>query len=272
VSASVKLSPADSAVFETFVVPRYLSLFGDLALNMLLLSDSARIAHLFCRTGYPDRQIFEKNDSSRIVGLDPSLSALELARNKAAVLGDVPIEYRVSNGLPTELEAEAFSHAVALHPLLAPGARVQLFAEMQRLVYSGGQALIALPLKGSFQEITDLLREYSLKYEDGDFAKAVDEGMGSAPTIETLSDELESAGFDDVDVEIRHTELGFDSGRAFIEDPVTRLLILPEIRALLGVEDLGKALEYVREAVDKYWSEDKLEISLNVGCASARKY
>ena len=49
-----KLSPADAAILETFVVPRYLSLFGELVQQMLLVGESARIIHLGCRTGYPD--------------------------------------------------------------------------------------------------------------------------------------------------------------------------------------------------------------------------
>ena len=95
---------------------------------------------------------------------------------------------------------------------------------MYRLLCPGGQALVALPLRGSFQEIGDLFREYALKHDDGDFGKVVEEAMASRHTIETLSEELESAGLDDVDVEIRTTTLAFDSGRAFMEDPVTRLL------------------------------------------------
>ena len=83
-----KLSPADAAILETFVVPRYLSLFGELALNMLLVGESARILHLGCRTGYPDLKIYEHSDGADIVGVDSSLPALELARNKAQVMGD----------------------------------------------------------------------------------------------------------------------------------------------------------------------------------------
>ena len=87
----------------------------------------------------------------------------------------------------------------------------------------------------------------------------------------TLSDELESAGLTDVDVEIRSTMLPFDSGRAFFEDPVTRLLILPELRTSLETSDLDESLEYVRDAIDKYWSEGRFDLTLNVGCASARQ-
>ena len=131
--------------------------------------------------------------------------------------------------------------------------------------------MIALPLRGSFQEIADLFREYALKHDDSVFSKAVEAALLARPSIELISEELEQVGLADVDVEIRQTSLTFDSGRAFVEDPVSRLLILPEVKAWIGVDDVEGPLAYVRDAIDKYWSEGKLELSLNVGCASARK-
>jgi SAM-dependent methyltransferase len=268
---SEKLTPADAAILETFVVPRYLSLFGDLMLEMILVGDAARIAHLGCRTGYPDLKLYERLDNVDIVGVDSSLPALELARNKAAVLGDVSVEYRLAESLPLELDGGNYTHAYSMHPISGPQDRAALFGEISRLLCEGGQALVALPLRGSFQEIADLFREYGLKHDDSEFSKAIEAALTNRPSIETLSEELEAAGLEDIDVEIRQTQLSFDSGRAFVEDPVSRLMIIPEIRTWLGVNDLKKPLEYVRDAIDKYWSEAKLELSLNVGCASARK-
>lgn len=269
---SEKLSPADAAILETFVVPRYLSLFGDLMLEMILIGDSARIAHLGCRTGYPDLKLYERVDGVDILGVDSSLPALELARNKAAVLGDVNVEYLMAESLPLfDLDSGNFTHAYAIHPISSVSERKELFGEISRILCDGGQALVALPLRGSFQEIADLFREYGLKHDDSDFSKAIEAALVARPSIETLSEELEEAGLDDIDVEIRQTTLSFDSGRAFIEDPVSRLMIIPEVRTWLEINDLKKPLEYVRDAIDKYWSEGKLELTLNVGCASARK-
>jgi ubiquinone/menaquinone biosynthesis C-methylase UbiE len=271
VSHDEQLSPADAAVIETFVVPRYLSLFGDLALQMFLSGHSARIVHLGCRTGYLDRQLCERATSATVIGVDVSSSALDLARNKARVLAEKRISYRQGSMLATELPSGAFSHVVSLHPVLNAEERPQLLAEASRLLYPAGQLLVAMPLRGSYQEIADLFREYSLKYDDTKFGEAIEVAMQTRPTIETLSEELESVDFDDVDVEIRQTQLAFDSGRAFVEDPVSRLLIQPELRSELGIADLTRPLEYVRDAIDKYWSETKFELTLNVGCASARK-
>jgi ubiquinone/menaquinone biosynthesis C-methylase UbiE len=266
-----KLSPADAAILETFVVPRYLSLFGELAMHMMLVGESARILHLGCRTGYPDLKIYEHSDGADIVGVDPSLPALELARNKAQVMGDVRIEYRPASDGSLDDDEGLYTHALTLHPAVGADQRLSLLSDMERMLCSGGQAIIALPLRGSFQEIADLFREYALKHDDTDFSKAVEAALLSRPSIEALSEELEQVGLADVDVEIRQTTLTFDSGRAFVEDPVSRLLILPEVRAWIGVEDVTKPLSYVRDAIDKYWSEGKLELSVNVGCASARK-
>jgi SAM-dependent methyltransferase len=265
-----KLTPADAAIFETFVVPRYLTLYGDLALEMFLVGDMARVVHLGCRTGYPDLKIYERVAEIEIVGLDASLPALELARNKAAVRGAERIEYRVLEDALDNFEPAQFSHAISLHPIMASEERAGFYRDVHRMLLPGGQAILALPLRGSFQEVSDLLREYALKFDDADFGKAVEMALATSPSIESLAEELEDAGYDDVDVEIRQTTLPFDSGRAFVEDPVSRLQIVPELRMLLARDDLKKPLEYVRDAIDKYWSEGKLELTLNVGCASAR--
>lgn len=266
-----RLGPADAAVVETFVVPRYLSFFGELVLEMLLAGEGARIVHLGCRTGYPDRQLFERVNGAMVVGLDPSPPALDLARNKAAVLGEAGMDYLEWSALPSELAPSAFSHAITLHPVGSIQQVTALYQEMYRLLYSGGQALVAMPLRGSFQEIADLFREYALKHDEGDFGKLIEDAMLGRPNIEALSDSLESVGFDDIDIDVRTTTLPFDSGRAFLEDPVTRLFILPELRAWLGSVDLDKPLGYVRDAIDKYWSEGKFEMTLNIGCASGRR-
>jgi hypothetical protein len=65
--------------------------------------------------------------------------------------------------------------------------------------------------------------------------------------------------------------LSFASGRAFGEDPVTRLMVLAELGAQVNLDDLSKPAAYFREAIDKYWSEETFETTVHVGCAVATK-
>ncbi|HEY1691185.1 MAG TPA: class I SAM-dependent methyltransferase [Polyangiaceae bacterium] len=267
----IRLGPAEAAIFETFVVPRYLTLFGELALEMMAESEDAQVAHLHCRTGYPDRGIAMRLPGAHIVGLDASNAALELARAKAATMRGMVSEYRAFEDLPTTLPASAFSHALALHPLANPEERAKVLAEFARILAPHGQAIVAMPLRGSFQELADLLREHALKYDDNEVGRAVEQATLVRPTVEMFGAEFEEAGFDFVEVSLRPTTLGFQSGRDFFEDPVARMLILPEAQLNLNLTDPERAWDYVREAMDKYWSDGTFELTVNVGCATGRR-
>jgi SAM-dependent methyltransferase len=268
----VRLGPAEAAIFETFVVPRYLSLFGELALEMIAEGDDAQVVHMHCRTGYPDRGLAIRLPGAYVIGVDASSAALELARAKAATMPGLVADYRLVDELPTPLPEAAFSHALTLHPPASAEDRVPLLVESARLLAPHGQVLLAMPLRGSFQEIFDLLREYALKHDDTDVAAAVEQAVLVWPTVETLTSELVEAGFDYADVSLRPSTLRFQGGRDFFEDPVARLAILPEVRATLNLEDAAdRSLAYVREAIDKYWGGRAFELTVNVGCATGRR-
>jgi hypothetical protein len=64
----------------------------------------------------------------------------------------------------------------------------------------------------------------------------------------------------------------FQSGRDFFEDPIARLLVLPDLSAHLPGVDLAAPWRYVRDAIDRYWADDRFELSVTVGVASARRY
>jgi SAM-dependent methyltransferase len=272
VTQALGLGPADAAIFETFVVPRYMAAFGEAVLDMLDSTRApARVAHLRCRTGYPDRDLAMKlTPGLELHGCDSSVSAIELARAKGATMPDLYTDYRVQEeGYPTTLPAAAFTHGLTLHPSLAKEGRRALLDEFRRLLVPGGQVVMAMPIRGSFSELSDLLREYALKHEASDVDAAVTYASHLRPTMEMLDEELVEAGFTDVDVDVRPLVLTFRSGRDFFEDPSTRLLVIPDYCAELPITMMNKPLFYVREAIDKYWSDAAFELTLQIGSVSA---
>ena len=266
-----RLAASDAAVLETFVVPRYLVHFGELLLENLLEADRAQVAHIGCRTGYPDRGIALKLEGSHIYSVDASPAALELARAKAATLREMRADYIFADQFPLPFPDAAFSHVLSIHPLFDPESRQILLQEMKRLLAPSGQLLLAVPLRGSFAEVADLLRECALKRDEVALNTAVERAMTRRPTVEGLAAELEELGLDSVDVSLRPLAIPFPNGRAFVEDPITRLMLVPEFQRNLGIQDLAAPLDYVREAVDKYWSDGSFELSVNVGCVIARQ-
>jgi SAM-dependent methyltransferase len=264
------LGPEDAAVFETFVVPRYLSLFAERLLDAIVPSEDARVCHLQCRTGYPDRQLLEKLPNAHVYGCDNSIHAIELARAKARTIPGFVHDYRVIDAFTTPFPAGAFSHGMTLHPLAAPFERRLLLEELARIVAPRGQALVAMPLRGSFGEIADLLRECALKHELKDLTSSVEAAVQLRPTDELFTRELEAVGFEYVDVDVRTRTLRFENGRQLFEDPATRLMLLPEFRVNLHMPD-DAPFAYVREAIDKYWSDGAFELTVNVGVVTGRR-
>ena len=267
------LSAPEAAMFEDSVVPRYLSFFGGLVADMLIPSPSAQIAHIACRTGYPDPIVAEKLPRSVLVGVDGSAAALDMARAKATLINDVQTSYFVDEGMPTQLQPGSFTHAYSLHPISDAEGRAALLGELHRVLVAGGQALLALPLRGSFPEINDMVREFALRQDLADLGKAMDTAAASRPTIETISEELENAGLTEVDVDVQLIAVSFSDGREFLEDPIARLLVFPEMQVLLSLdtEIAATCFKYVHDAISKYWSEGVFELTVNVGCASGRK-
>jgi SAM-dependent methyltransferase len=268
------LSAADAAVFEDSVVPRYLAFFGGLLAEMLIPVPEAQVAHVACRTGYPDPLVAERLPRCHIWGVDGSAPAIDVARARASLFAEVQTSYLAHEGLPTPLHEGAFTHAFSVHPIMGAAGRAALLGELRRVLVPGGQALLSLPLRGSFPEINDMVREFALRQDLPELGQAVDAAAQSRPTIETISEELESAGLFEIDVDVQLMAVSFNDGREFLEDPIARLLVFPEMRVLLAVDkDLATAcFKYVHEAISRYWSEGVFELTVNVGCASGRRF
>jgi ubiquinone/menaquinone biosynthesis C-methylase UbiE len=258
----------EAAVIDAFVVPSYLRLFWEAAQGMLLVGEAARVVQLGALTGYPGRQLLEKLPNTTGVGVERSEACAALAARK---LEPDLFSYLVGDPTNTGLAEHTFSHAVILHPTGSVDHRMRLFREAARLLYSGGQALVSLPLSRSFPEVLDLIAEFGLKYDDVGVSSALEQAASERLTVESVSEELESAGFSDVDFEIHNDVIGYDSGRAFLEDPAVRYFIAPQVEAWLDQLDLASAMEYVARAIDKYWSDTKMEMNVSVAAFSARR-
>ena len=266
------MTAAEAAIYESLVVSRYMRAFGGPAVPMLIPHSPAIIAHLGCRTGYPVEPIVGHMPGCSMTGVDSSAPALELARTKASLLSGVNAEYVHCEGYPTPLQAGAYTHSIGLHPFGYRGDYQAVFAEHQRVLTSGGQMVLSLPLRGSFPEIYDMLREYALRHDQPHFGEAVDAAASKRPNPETLSEAIEAAGFTHVDVGVELVGITFEHGRDFLEDPISRLVVGPDVISSLAIESgVEHAWHYAAAAIGKYWSEINFELTVNIGSVSARK-
>jgi SAM-dependent methyltransferase len=265
----VPLSGEDVSIFHTQVAPRCRALFEERFLEPMTLEEEAVVVHLGCRTGFHDEELVARAGASTLVGLDASLDAIALAAGSAGAV-EGRFGYHPSP-LPSLFPEGAFSHAVSLYSLALQGEDwAPLVQEAGRLLRPGGQLLMAIPLRGSYLELLDLLREHGEAIEDDDLLARINTLVVQRPGLEQANEVLEDAGFYDVDIDLHRLKLDYESGADLLIDPLFRLLLAPHLTAL-APRGPGAALEHLQVALQRYWSSVSFELSLNIGYLSARR-
>lgn len=262
----------DVAALVGEVLPKYLCFFANLAVDRLILAPKAAVATMGVLGSSVVDAVAERLPSAVIQCFEPSQAAVHAAIDRTNS-APTQVDVEAVATLPIKRPDASFTHVVAVHPIVGRADRIRLTRELFRVLVPGGQLLLTLPLRGSYPEIADMLREYALKHDVAAMAEAIEVGLQARPTPETLSEELDAVGFWDVDVEVELLSVPFDTGRDFAQHPLFRLIVGPEIAALLDrpADEMGPALEYAKLAVQNYWSEGQFDLTVNIGCVNARK-
>lgn len=251
-------------------MPRYLEPFVGIATHMFVPASPASVVVIGSRAGVECPLIADRLPGASLKGLEVSDASM-----RRAVARPTPLaaSFEVLRGPPTKLPDRSFSHALAVHPMCVRATRRELLVDVRRVLAEGGQGVLALPLRGSFPEILDMIREYALQKDLPKLGEQLEIGAANRPTPETISDELEAAGFVDVEVDVQLLGVRFESGREFVHHPVFELMVSPDIRAALDMAPAvaTDALAYARAAILKYWSEGEFELTVNIGAASGRR-
>ena len=258
-------SEEEVTALQTEGLPRYLAFFQNLAIDRISLAPSGRIAAMGILASSLAAAVAERVPTAAVIGFDPSEWGVRAGRERSSP------DLEALASLPMKHPDASFSHVVAVHPLIPPAERRRLLAEARRVLRPAGPLLLALPLRGSYAEVNDMLREFALKSDSTKLAEAVEIAAQSRPTPETLTEELEDAGFDDVTVSVELLSVPFETGREFAGHPLFGLVVGPDVATGLGLPPpaVSPALEYVERAIGMYWSDGAFELGVNLGCVSA---
>ncbi|MFO0555036.1 MAG: hypothetical protein U0271_42050 [Polyangiaceae bacterium] len=262
----------DVEALEAEVAPRYLAIFDDLVTDRVLVAPDARVLTCGPLASSLVAKVSERLADAHFTVYEPSRAGVEAAQSRTSTT-PFQAEYAMIRVLPFSVRDASQTHSLVVHPLSGAADRLHIMKESMRALVPGGQLVYALPLRGSYPEILDMLREFALKCDQPRVAEAVELAAQSRPTPETLVDDLERLGFVDVAVDVELLSVAYDNGPKFVPSPLFRLMIAPELTALLALPaaTVQPALEYARTALAKYWSDGQFDLTVNIGCAIARK-
>ena len=254
---------------EHEVFASYLSVFGAMAVDRLNGLEQARGAKIVVAGPLAARL------SDRLTTRSPRalLTIYEPLDGHAQNLSDPSGGARALAQLPLPDANDSFTHAVLVHPICGARDRLRLLAEFLRVLRPGGELAFASPLRGSYPEITDMLREFALKHDQPKLTEAIELAAQSRPTPETLIGELETLGFIDADLDVELLSIPYSDGKRFAESALFRHVVSPEYRAAMEgqPEAAVQGLDYARGAISKYWSDGPFDLTVNLGCVSARR-
>lgn len=264
---------SDVEALSNEVLPKYLSFFNALAIDRLVMAPKAAVLVCGPMASSMVEAVADRLPGAIIRGMEPSQAAIDAALERTTSMPP-NAELEVVTRLPLDHPKGSFTHAIVVHPLSGAASRLLLLKEAFRVLVPAGQLLFCVPLRGSCPEIADMLREFSLKHDNPKFAEAIEIASQSRPTPETLTDDLERLGFTDVSVHVELLSVAFDTGKDFANHALFRLIVAPELAALIGdpaEATVNSAIEYAKTAIAKYWSEGQFDLTVNLGCAVARK-
>ncbi|MBL8603281.1 MAG: methyltransferase domain-containing protein [Myxococcales bacterium] len=258
--------------YDAAFVPRFGHRFGEHLIGVLQLPARANVLDLVCRTGYPSVPVLDLARDGRVIALDPDPRYLELARARAGVELGRRIFFK--QGEPTELRFgdEVFSNVIGNLIDRVTSDRQRVFAEVHRVLQSGGQFVCTLPLRGSYLEVVDFFREVALHFDLARVTERVEQYVATLPTAEMLEQELLGKGFSEVNVEQWSFSMEYASSRDLFDDPVIHAAARAEWRwCAEGSTDPEGVLAHVRHAIDTYFQGRRFKLSMAGGCAAGLK-
>lgn len=259
--------------YEAVVVPRYSGRFAQLIVDDIPAGTRATVLDVGCGTGTPTFEVLRRlSEGGRVIAVDPDQALIDLARRRASAdpdgrrlffkceaadelhFGDEVFDYVVGNLVLGELDGSA------------------ALPEMRRVLVPGGRLLLTQAMSGTFEEALDILREISVKNERGSLGQRVETVAQKYPTRLELTRLAEATGFADVRVREDSFRLSFRNARELFQDPLLRMIGIPEWRWIAGFEAGGeKILEQMEHTLETYFGGGPLSLTVNAGLLTARR-
>lgn len=263
-------SEQDARLVDAVVVPRYAAHFARLLLAEIP-SDARNVLDVGCGTGHLSFHVLSRLGSGgRVIAVDRDEGLVDLARRRGWEEIGRRLFFKVEDAESLSFGAGVFDAVVSnlLYPELPSPER--MLAEVRRVLVGNGPLLLTTPLRGTFVEAFDVLRERAITEDDPSLARRVDEIAAREPTVEQLEASLRGAGFTRVEVRQETFKLSYRSAAELFGDRLVRLIGLPRWREAAGEERGEERIAAMQRALDVYHGGGPLSLTVHAGCAVAR--
>ncbi len=263
-------SEQDARLVDAVVVPRYGAHFARLLLAEVP-RDARNVLDVECGTGHLSFHVLARLGSGgRVVAVDRDQGLVDLARRRGWEEIGRRLFFKAEDPRALSFGEGVFDAAVSnLLNLEAPDP-ARMLAEVRRVLVVGGPFLLTTPLRGTFVEALDMLRERAVAEEDEALAARVEREAEREPTPDELARMLDDAGFSRVEVREESFRLSFRNASELFADRLVRLVGVPRWRQIAGEEDAEARLAAMQRSLDVYHGGGPLSLTVRGACVVAR--
>ncbi|HSZ83940.1 MAG TPA: methyltransferase domain-containing protein [Polyangia bacterium] len=260
-------------VYDAEVWPIFAQKFGALLLGALDARPGARVVEVGCATGGVTLELARRFDAAaRIIAVDdaPFVTHARAKLEPAARAGRVTFE--IGPATPLGLPDASADVVVSNLEAAACPEPARAVHEIARVLAPGGQAVITVPLRGSWAEFLDIYRDVLLENGTPEGVSALDHYVASMPDGAAAAAWLEAAGLADVEVTVARWEILFKSAREFFFAPLVELGPLSHWKRIGGRgEDMQDVFFFTKEAIDTYFKGTAFPVTIVGAAVRGRK-
>ncbi len=255
-------------LYDDEILPAYAARFAALILRKIEPRPAARVVEIGCATGHVTRELARRYDpDSHIIALDEAPAFLAAARAKleADTMAHAPVELVAGPRLPAELplatgSADLVISNLAIAAAADPGAAV---VEAARLLDRNGRLIVSAPLRGSWAEFLDLIRDVLRESGKRERLASFERYIDGLPDGDELGAWLERAGLGGVELSVQRWEILFKSAREFFFAPLVEHGPLPRWKQLAGRGgEMQDVFFFTKEAIDTYFKGRAFPITI----------
>lgn len=263
-------SEQDARLVDAVVVPRYGAHFARLLLAEVP-GDARNVLDVECGTGHLSFHVLARLGSGgRVVAVDRDQGLVDLARRRGWEEIGRRLFFKTEDPEALSFGEGVFDAAVSNLLDLEASNPARMLAEVRRVLVVGGPFLLTTPLRGTFVEALDMLRERAVAEEDEALAARVEREAEREPTPDELARMLDDAGFARVEVREESFRLSFRSASELFADRLVRLVGVPRWRQIAGEEDAEARLAAMQRSLDVYHGGGPLSLTVRAACVVAR--
>ncbi len=253
---------------DAVVAPQYGARFAQGLLDALPQGERLQVLDVGCGTGQISFRLLERlGSSSRVIAVDHDAGLIALARQRG--FGNIGRRLFFKTESPENLSfGEGVFDAVVAHLIYRDlEDRAAAMREMHRVLVPGGRLLLTTPLRGTYSEVFEMVRERAVAEADGTLIEALEELQSRDPSVAELEASVREAGFREVELEHTSFRLSYPNVEALFSDRLLETIAFPEWRSVLGDEVLAD----VQRRLRIYFDQGALSLTVQAGRVVAHR-